>query len=95
MKTYIASVRDKRTKKIEIIEREYPSAAAFRSDLYSNGYSVRFITTPDKFDEACEKWNDACERSNAVHKCIYACHKKRAEELGMTVAEYRTWLKEV
>lgn len=95
MKTYIASVRDKETKKIQIIEDEYPSATAFRSDLYGNGYSVRFITTPDKFDEACEKWHDACERSNAVHKRIYASDKKHAENLGMTVAEYRRWCKEV
>lgn len=95
MKTYIASVRDKETKKIVIIEREYPNAAAFRSDLHGNGYSIRFITTPDKFDEACEKWNNYCEMSNFIKKEIYAADKRQAERMGMTVTEYRAWLKNI
>lgn len=95
MKHYIASVRDKETKKIVIIERDYPNVAAFKSDLYGNGYSVRFITTPDKFDEACEKWNTYCEISKATKKEIYASDKRHAENLGMTVAEYRNWLKNI
>ena len=93
MKTYIASVRDKETRKIQIIEAEYKNAAAFREDLYGNGYSVRFITTPEKFDEACENWYWACEKSKTIHKLIYASDKKEAERFGMTVKELREWRK--
>ena len=95
MKTYIASVRDKETKKIQIIEGEYKNIASFREILYGNGYSVRFITTPEKFDEACENWYWACEKSKTIHKLIYASHKEEAKKMGMTVKEFETWLKNI
>lgn len=91
MKTYIASVRDKETRKIQIIEREYARKSDFYEDLRNNGYSVRFISTPEKFDEDCEKWHEACERSNRIHKAIYESDKKLAAKMNMTVAEYREW----
>jgi hypothetical protein len=75
MKKYIASVRDKETKKLMLIEREYDRKADFESDLRCNGYAIRFITTPDKFDEACEKWHEYNER------CKYV--SRRMTELGM------------
>lgn len=93
MKTYIASVRDKETKQIQLIEREYKNMAEFKTDLYANGYSVRFITTPEKFDEACENWYQACQKSSAIHKMRYESDKRFAEKAGMTVKEYRDWLK--
>lgn len=55
MKKYIASVKDKETKEIVVIEREYPTKKAFKSDLIGNGYMVRFIAAEETFDEACEK----------------------------------------
>lgn len=70
---YIASCRDKETKKLTIIEREYDNKKDFESDLRRNGYSIRFITTEDKFDEAAQKWNEACERSKRYHKIRRAC----------------------
>lgn len=88
MTTYIASVRDKETKEVKLITRDYPNKKAFREDLYGNGYSVRFITTEDKFDEDCEKWYWACKKSNEIHKAIYAHRKAGAKRLGMTMAEY-------
>lgn len=93
MTHYIASVRDKDTKELMIIERDYERKSDFYNDLRGNGYSVRFITTEDKFDEACEKWNAACELSKFVHKAQYDSDKKQAARMNMTVAEYRAWLK--
>lgn len=93
MKTFVASVRDKKSREIKIIERDYERKSDFYNDLRGNGYSVRFITTPDKFDEACEKWYEACEMSKAIHKAQYAADKKSAERRGMTVVEYRAEIK--
>lgn len=61
MKEYIASVRDKKTKQLMIIKREYNRKSDFYTDLRKNGYSVRFITTEEKFDEDCQKWHDKNE----------------------------------
>lgn len=50
MKKYIASVRDKETNKLEIIEREYPTKKQFREDLKGNGYAIRFIATEETLE---------------------------------------------
>ena len=68
MKKYIASVRDKETKQLMLIEREYNRKADFERDLRANGYAVRFITTEDKFDEACEKWYEYNERCKYISR---------------------------
>lgn len=93
MKTYIASVRDKQTKKVMIIEREYNRKADFESDLRGNGYAVRFISTPEKFYEDCEKYYALWEMNKKIKKAIYASDKQQAEKLNMSVVEYRKWLK--
>lgn len=67
-KTYIASVRNKITKKIEIITKEYHTKKEFAEDLRFNGYRIRFITTPEKFDDDCDKYHRSCERSKAIQK---------------------------
>lgn len=92
MKKYIASVRDKETKKLMIIESEYDRKSDFYVDLRNNGYSVRFITTEEKFDEDCEKWHERNETSKRFHKAVYASYKEFAEKMNMSVAEYRAWL---
>lgn len=89
---YIASVRDKETKELMLIEREYSRKSDFYNDLRCNGYSVRFITTEEKFDEDCEKWHEKNERSKRIHKLIYESDKQLAAKKNMSVAEYRTWL---
>lgn len=86
---YIASVRDSETKKIMIIEREYETKKAFMSDLRCNGYRVRFISTPEKFDEDCEKYHMIWEQNKKVKKAIYDADKKHAAKLNMSVKEYR------
>ena len=95
MRKYIASVtmKNKETgkKELTIIESEYDRKSDFYNDLRKNGYSVRFITTEEKFDEDCEKWHEANERSKRIRKAIYASDKMHAEKMNMTVAEYRTW----
>lgn len=68
MKKYIACVRNKETKELMTIEREYNRKADFESDLRGNGYSIRFITTEDKFDEAAQKWYDYNERCKYISR---------------------------
>lgn len=93
---YIASVTMKNEetgkKELMLIEREYDRKSDFYNDLRGNGYSVRFITTEEKFDEDCAKWHEANEKSKRIHKAIYESDKMHAERMNMTVAEYRAWL---
>lgn len=93
MRKYIVSVRDKETKKLQLIEREYNRKSDFYNDLRNNGYSVRFITTEEKFDEDCEKWHEKNELCKRIHKNIYASDKMHAEKMNMTVTQYRAWCK--
>lgn len=94
MKMYVASVRDKETKKLMIIEREYDRKADFESDLRGNGFAIRFISTPEKFDEDCEKYAARWEMNKAVKNAIYANDKESAKKMNMSVKEYRQWLKQ-
>lgn len=68
MKTYIASVRNKQTKELMTITREYETKKEFEEDLRGNGYSIRFISTPEKFDEDCAKWHAYNDYCKAYHK---------------------------
>lgn len=68
MTKYIASVRDKETKLLSIIESEYDRKSDFYSDLHGNGYSVRFISTEEKFDEDCQKWHERNERRKLISR---------------------------
>lgn len=88
---YIAAVTLER--KLEIIEREYPTKKAFAEELRANGYRVQFISTPEKFDEDCTKYHNAVEKTKAIHKAVYECHKKEAKRMHMTIKEYKSWLK--
>lgn len=90
---YIASVRNKTTRKLEIIERDYPNKKEFELDLRGNGYSIRFITTEDKFDEDCEKWHRRSEECSARHKAVHAAHKEAAARMNMTVKQYEEFIK--
>lgn len=89
MKKYIASVRDKETKKLMLIEREYDRKSDFYSDLRNNGYSVRFITTEEKFDKDCEKWHEQNETSKRYHQIKHDIDKEYADKYGISVAHYR------
>lgn len=89
---YIASVRDKETKERMLIEREYDKKMDFYYDLRANGYSVRFITTEDKFDEDCEKYDLRCQVSKRYHQLMAESNKKSAAAMNMSVAEYKRWL---
>ena len=53
---YVASVRDTETNEVKVIESDYPNKKNFAFDLRHNGYSVRFIATPETFDNECIKW---------------------------------------
>lgn len=88
MKKYIASVRDKETKKLMIIEREYNNKKDFERDLRGNGFSIRFISTPEKFDEDCEKWHEYNECCKRISKLKTETRKELAAKHGMSVREY-------
>lgn len=88
MKKYIASVRDKETKKLMVIEGEYKNKKAFENDIRCNGCSVRFITTEEKFDEDCEKWHQYNERCKLISKLKTESNKKLAAMHGLSVREY-------
>lgn len=90
---YIASVRDKETKKVITIEAEYNTKKEFAIDLRQNGYGIRFISTPEKFDDDAEKYYQACESTKLYHKTVYDLRKKAAERFGMTMKEYMEGLK--
>lgn len=91
---YIAVVRDKETREIKIFEEmEYLTKKAFADDLRGNGYAVRFITTEDKFDEDCVKYDERVKETAARNKAIREYEKRHANEMGMTVKEYKFWLK--
>jgi uncharacterized protein (DUF169 family) len=93
---YIASVTMKNEKtgkkELTLIEREYDRKSDFYNDLRCNGYSVRFISTEEKFDDDCEKWHEKNELCKYVHKAMYESDKRFAEKMNMSVAEYRAWL---
>ena len=61
MKEYIASVRFEN--EVFEMKREYRTKAAFRADLLENGFSVRFITTEEKYDEDVTKYYERLERA--------------------------------
>ena len=65
MKEYIASVRFE--DEVFEMKREYRTKAAFKADLLENGFSVRFITTAEKYDEDVTKYYERLElaRDNA------------------------------
>ncbi len=91
---YIASVRDKETKERKILTYEYPTKKAFRTDLIGNGYTVYFITTEEDFDRDCEAYHERYERQKRVQKMMRDSDRKQAGRMGMTLAEYRAWLKD-
>lgn len=94
-KKYVAFVRDSETKELMVIEREYPTKKAFAEDLRGNGYRIRFISTPEKFDEDCEKYHEAVEKTKAIHKAQYETYKNSVMKKEMTFKEYRAWLKAI
>lgn len=92
-KMYWAAVRNKETNQLEVIKRDdYSSKKDFAHDLRANGYAVRFISTPDKFDEDCENYYWECEKRQNVRKCVSES-KERMEtaeqetELNAEIAE--------
>lgn len=91
MKTYVACVT--LNGKIEVLTMEYPTKKAFAEDLRGNGYRIRFISTPEKFDEDCEKYHAAVEKTKRIHKVQYECYKNYGKKNGMTFKQYRAWLK--
>ena len=86
---YIASVRDKETKKILLIEREYEKKKDFEVDLKMNGYAIRFITMPDKFNETCDKYYQAQEERKRKYQAQSLYYKECAKKYNISVAHYK------
>lgn len=90
---YIASVRDRETGKIQVIERDcYKTKKDFRADLASNGYSIRFIATEETFDDECEKLYQNQRKRQVINKLHWESEKKTAARYGFkSVAEFRRY----
>ena len=86
-------VSDKENGKLVILEKEYDNKKSFKMDLVGNGYSVRFIATPETFDEECEKYYARKEAKRFRAECRRRANKECAAMLGMNVKEYKKWLK--
>lgn len=90
----IASVIDKETKELVIIERDnYETKKQFREDLAYNGYSVRFIATEETFDDECNKYYERKDAAIRRSKLLWESDKRLADKLGMTVKELRATMK--
>ena len=43
---------------IQVVKNDtFTTKRAYADALRGNGYRVRFIATPEEFDEECEKWH--------------------------------------
>ena len=92
-KTYKAAVTNKETGKLEVITRDdYTSKKDFAHDLRVNGYAVRFISTPEKFDEDCEKYHWELERRKNVREAMkqHKASKEQDEQEVQEVSETET-----
>lgn len=89
---YVASVKEKESKRLSIIKSEYETKKEFREDLKNNGYSIRFIATEETFNKECEKYHEKLDRQNMINKLNNKSNNETAKILGMTVAEYKAWL---
>ena len=92
---FIASVKNKETKEIQLITKEYSSKKEFKKDLIGNGYSVRFITTEENFENDCINYNEQREKAKKIATNKYKSDKEISEKVGMTVQEYRLFLKSI
>lgn len=54
---YVASVRSQYTHKVMRVEGNFKKKSEFWDYLRSNGYNVRFISTPQNFDEDYKVWS--------------------------------------
>lgn len=78
---YIASVRNKETRELTTITSEYPNKKEFAEDLRGNGYSIRFISTEDKFDADCEKWLLAMTQAKHIIRSCASLENSMREEV--------------
>ena len=95
MKKYIACVRDNETKEIKVFEREYKNKKDFAMDLKGNGYSIRFISTEENFDEDCAKFEERMEDWKIRCKALYETYKTCGKPRGLTFKEWKEELKGV
>lgn len=86
--SYVASVTHKG--RLEILEGlEYKSIRECKDELRANGYKVRFVTTEDKFDEACDKYYEKLNRKNSYNRIKYRLDREEAQRYGCSVKVYR------
>lgn len=91
---YIARVRIKGEKEASDITGKAKNKGEFYLELKAKGYKVRFITTPEKFEETCKNYEVGHARNKKLKNEKYAADKVKAKEMNMTVAEYRKWVRE-
>lgn len=75
----IAFVKNKDTKGLEIIERDYRTRQAFKSDLHGNGYMIIYIHTEAEqksWHEFYEKLGYMCNTTAQAHRWWKREYKK-------------------
>jgi len=88
-KMYKAFVKSKETGELTIIESEYTSKKDFARDLRANGYAVKFISTPEKFDEDSENYNWELKRRKNVREAMKQ-HKASKEQAERETIDMKT-----
>lgn len=64
MTLYIATVRDRQTGEVMILEHEYKSKKAYKKDLWNNGYDIirSTVYTKEEFDKILNEDGDMLEK---------------------------------
>lgn len=92
LKGYAAWVVDRETKEVTSVIDSAESREEFYESIKGK-YRVRLITKPEKLEEECKQWEIRHARNKKLKNEKYARDKAEATKIGMTVAEYRKWLR--
>lgn len=79
---YVASVRNKETKEIEVVRGQYSNRTEFYVWLRANGYTVRYVSTEKNFEIDGKKYRKACDKVKADRK---AARKAKKEAMKMKI----------
>ena len=86
--TYTAYVMYKQDRELTTITRsDYTSKKAFAEDLRRNGYAVKLISTPEKFNHDLEVYCEKKERRNEIDRFVRAELKKSRERIKAATEE--------
>lgn len=86
--TYTAYVMDKSDREIMTITRDdFTSKKEFTEALRQNGFAVKFVSTPEKFNADLEKYCEKKDRINRIKKFVRDEMKKAEQRATETTTE--------